>query len=184
MKQATYDYVKQLFSFLLLISCLFTGVQDIQAQQKEYFFGVFAENINADSGVPSPGHAFIGIGKGTPLVCSTDGSETEAWGFYPQKKIAGGLSKWFGAVDGEIRNDVYTKIDHQYFIKISFTDYLKVVGKIEEWKEKQYELTRSDCISFVIECCKIFGDAFIVPDRQGTDTPETYIKKFITLNNL
>lgn len=167
---------------MVITQLVFISSSFSQTGNQEYFFGVFAENINIPS--VSPGHAFIGIGKGTPLVCSTDGSETEAWGFYPRVRVEGGLSKWFGPVLGDVRNDVYTKIDHQHFIKISFSDYIKVQLKINEWKEKQYELTRNDCISFIIDCSKIFEGLLIIPTRTNTDTPESYIKKFIEVNKI
>lgn len=169
---------------LMIIHLGFNLTSFSQTNNQEYFFGVFAQNVNFISNSPSPGHAFIGIGKGTPLVCSTDGSETEAWGFYPEVRIEGALSYIFGPVPSLIKDDIYTRNDHQYFIKISFSDYIKVLAKIEEWKERQYELTRNDCISFVIDCCSIFGDRLIVPNRMNTDTPEIYIKRFIDVNKM
>lgn len=146
---------------------------------QDYFLGVFAENMSISAPV---GHAFIGIGKGTPLICDINGNTTEVWGFYPKVRIMGGKSIWFGPVDSEVKSDVMTKIDKQSFVKIEFSDYIKVQLKIEEWKKKQYELTRNDCISFLIDICNTLPDRLIVPRRETTDTPDSYVRKLINLN--
>ncbi|HEX2787611.1 MAG TPA: hypothetical protein VHP32_06865 [Ignavibacteria bacterium] len=147
---------------------------------QEYYFGVFAEKWDASALV---GHAFIGIGKGTPLTCDINGNETEIWGFYPKKKVDGAKSYWFGPVDGNIASDVFTKIDRQFFIRIDFSDYLKIQLKVEEWKKKQYQLTRSDCISFLIDVCSTLPDRIKVPTRETTELPDDYVKKLIIQNN-
>ena len=165
--------MKKLFIFLGIIC--FTN--SVRAQ--EYFVAFFGENINLPS---SPvGHAFIGIGKGTPLTCDINGEETEMWGFYPRVKIEGGKSYWSGPVDAEVKNDVRTHIDQYYSKRISFSDYIKVNLKIEEWKKKQYQVTRQDCISFFIDIATLFTDINL-PDRTTFTLPEAYVKKFIELN--
>jgi hypothetical protein len=155
------------------------STKPVPSLPQEYFIGVFAENIAVASPV---GHAFIGIGKGTPLVCSTDGSETEAWGFYPKVRVEGAKSYWFGPMDAVVRNDIYTKMDHQFFKKITFDEYIKIKLKIEEWKKKKYELTRNDCISFTMDVCKTLDGTIIVPVRETTDTPDKYVLKLINVN--
>lgn len=148
---------------------------------QEYFIGFFGERPNV-ANVSVVGHAFIGIGKGTPLTCNIDGTETEMYGFYPQSHIAGGISYWYGPVDGHIVSDVRTQINTYYFKKIEFSDYIKVQLKMEQWKEKQYQLTRQDCISFFIEVASIFSDVK-VPDRKTFGLPNDFVNQFIFLNN-
>lgn len=158
-----------------------TSALNFNSPSEEYYFGVFAEKWDASASA-FVGHAFIGIGKGTPLTCDIDGNETEIWGFYPQKKIEGAKSYWFGPVDGKIASDIFTKIDRQFFIRIDFPDYLKVQLKVEEWKKKQYQLTRSDCISFLIDVCNTLHEKIIVPKREGNELPDDYVKKLINQN--
>jgi hypothetical protein len=160
-----------LFAFIL-ISTLSVKAQD-------YFVGFFGEETSSTN----IGHAFIGIGKGTPLSCNMDGSETIMFGFYPKVRIEGGKSFWFGPVDATVKNDIKTKISSYVFKKISFVDYVKISAKIEEWKKKKYELTRNDCISFFIDCAKTFPDV-IIPDRTKFITPNEYVKQFILINKL
>jgi len=148
--------------------------------QTDYFVGFFGEGLSINAPV---GHAFIGIGKGIPLTCDINGSETEMVGFYPKVRIEGGKSIWFGPVDGQIKSDVRTDIKNYVFKKINFADYIKVKLKIEEWKQKKYEMTRNDCISFFIDVAKIFPDTKL-PDRTQFALPEKYVAQFIEINRL
>lgn len=159
---------------------LIFGFQNCIKAQKDYFIGFFAERASLDAPV---GHAFIGIGKGVPLTCDINGEQTEMVGFYPSVRVEGGLSYWFGAVDGIVKNDARTEIANYVFKKIEFADYIKVQLKIEEWKKKKYELTRQDCISFFSDIASLFSD-IILPDRSTFVTPETYVAQFIFLNKL
>ncbi|CAN5753828.1 hypothetical protein BH10BAC3_BH10BAC3_12050 [soil metagenome] len=165
---------KFLLSFLFSINLIFAFTQD-------YFVGFFGERPNIRN-ASAVGHAFIGIGKGTPLACNVDGTETEIYGFYPDAHLAGGLSYWFGPVDGHIANDVFTTINTYYFKKIDFSDYIKVQLKMSEWKTKQYQLTRQDCISFFIEAASIFP-TIKIPNRNTFVLPNDFVNKFIYLNN-
>lgn len=161
-----------------LISCI-TLIQGNTQPQTDYFVGFFAEGLSVTS--PTIGHAFIGIGKGVPLTCDINGSETLMVGFYPKVRLEGVKSIWFGPVDAEVKDDTRTKIDCYVFKKISFADYIKVNLKIEEWKKKKYELTRQDCISFFIDVASTFEDV-VLPDRTKFATPEGYVKQFVTAN--
>lgn len=159
----------------LLISTTFSF------SQSDYFVGFFGEGISVPT---SPvGHCFIGIGKGVPLTCDINGSETEMVGFYPTVRVEGGKSFFFGPVDGSVKDDTRTKISSYVFKKISFSDYIKVKLKIEEWKLKKYLVTRNDCISFFIDIASIFSDTQL-PDRTKFVTPDQYVRQFIFLNKL
>jgi len=148
--------------------------------QTDYFVAFFGEGVSRSAPV---GHAFVGIGKGVPLTCDLNGSETVMVGFYPKVRIEAGKSLWFGPVDGTVKNDTRSQIDSYVFKKISFADYIKVNLKVEEWKKKKYELTRQDCISFFIDVAKIFSDTKL-PDRTKFVTPDTYVRQFILINKL
>jgi len=148
--------------------------------EDQYFVAFFGEKQNAGSPV---GHAFIGIGKGTPMTCNLDGSETEMVGFYPAKRTEGGKSYWYGPVDGKVKSDVRTQTDLYVFKKISFADYIKVQLKIKEWNKRKYELTRQDCISFFSDIAGLFGD-ITLPERGEYTLPETYVARFILINKI
>lgn len=161
-------------------SGLFLVLSSTRVQAQDYFVGFFGENISVAAPV---GHAFIGIGKGTPMTCDINGNETQMAGFYPTVRIQGGLSYWFGPVDGQIKNDVRSVIDDYVFKRIQFADYIKVQLKIAEWQKKQYQVTRQDCISFFIDVASIFPDIKL-PDRSQFTTPSDYVTNFIFINKL
>lgn len=168
--------------FYLLVILFFCINIDAKAQDsKDYFIGFFAERTSVSDA--QIGHAFIGIGKGVPLTCDINGTQTEMFGFYPSVHIEGGKSLWVGPVDGQIKNDVRTQIDNYVFKKIAFADYLKVQLRVEEWKKKKYELTRSDCVSFFQDISSMFPD-IVLPDRTKYVTPNTYVAQFIFINKL
>src|SRR5450432_4024026 len=171
--------MKKYFICLLFLGLAILPIQQARSQDNlDYFVGFFGERISPSAPV---GHAFIGIGKGVPLTCNIDGTETEMFGFYPTKRIDGAKSFWFGPVPGSIKNDVRSNTDNYVFKKINFSDYIRVQLKMEEWKNKQYEVTRQDCISFFQEVAKLFDD-IVLPDRTQFVTPETYVSQFIVLN--
>lgn len=169
-EKAMINFLKSLFFVLVLNANSFA--------QTDYFVGFFGENVGTNAPF---GHAFIGIGKGTPLTCDINGSETEMIGFYPKVRIEGGKSFFFGPVDGQVKNDVRTSINSYTFKKITFADYIKVKLKIEQWKTRKYELTRTDCISFFIDIASTFTDTQL-PDRTQFVTPEAYVRQFIFIN--
>jgi hypothetical protein len=166
----------KLFKSVLFIFLISTK----SVAQTDYFVGFFGEGI----GISAPvGHAFIGIGRGIPLTCDLNGSETEMVGFYPKVRIEGGKSILFGPVDSQVKDDVRTTINSYAFKKITFDQYLRAKLKIEQWKTRKYELTRNDCISFFIDVASIFPDTKL-PDRTQFVTPDAYVRQFIFLNKL
>jgi hypothetical protein len=54
---------------------------------------------------------------------------------------------------------------------------------MEEWKKKQYQVTRQDCISFFIDVASIFPDIKL-PNRATFTTPSDYVINFIFINKL
>jgi len=147
---------------------------------QNYFIAFFGENLNPISGSVT-GHAFIGIGKGIPLTCDIYEDSTEMFGFYPKIQIQGGKSLWAGPVPGQVKNDVRTDINLYFYQKIEFADYIKVHLKMESWKTKQYQLLRSDCISFFIDIASICPNIKI-PDRKTYTLPQNYVYQFIQIN--
>jgi hypothetical protein len=167
---------KYLFLSLLFF---FFHAQEVAFAQT-YFVGFFGSETNLPTTI---GHAFIGIGKGTPMTCNMEAPETEMFGFYPAVRISGGKSLWFGPVDSEVKSDINTKITSYAFKRIDFADYIKVSAKFEEWKKKKYELTRQDCIAFFVDVARLFPN-LIVPDREKYILPDQYVKQFIKANSL
>jgi hypothetical protein len=165
----------------LLIIAVFILVSMKGKAQNDYYVCFFGEKVSIPA---SPvGHAFIGIGKGTPLTCDLNAQETEMVGFYPSVRVEGGKSFWLGPVDGKIKPDIKTQIDDYSFKKISFADYIKVKLKIDEWLGKKYQVTRQDCISFFIAVGEIFPDV-VLPDRSRFVTPDDYVRNFIEVNKI
>lgn len=146
--------------------------------QTDYYVCFFGEKISSSAIV---GHAFIGIGKGTPLTCDIYGEETEMIGFYPKVRTEGGKSLWFGPVDGSIRNDIKTELDSYIFRRIDFANYINIKLRIEQWKNKKYQLTRQDCISFFIDVASLVSNIEL-PDRSKYTLPDQYVKEFIIKN--
>ncbi len=164
--------MRKVFVYLFLVLLTQT------AYAQGYFIAFLAENPNT-TGV---GHAFIGIGKGTPLTCDVNGNTTELWGFYPKSRLSGGKSFWAGPVEGKIMSDIRTHADHFTYRRIDFADYLKIQLKVEEWKKKQYRLTKNDCVTFFIDVAGLFPGKISIPDRTKFQTPGSFVSQFINAN--
>lgn len=157
-------------TLFLMISLTFLSVQ---AQDK--YFVAFC----ADGGVP--GHAFISIGRESAISQSSVHDGT--WGLYPATSSGAAKSIVIGEVPGGLRDDFLRNKDYTYVIEVSKAEYDMVKSTISKWKNKNYELAETDCLSFVIEVATIFSARITIPPRTGFDNfPARYLKKLIEVN--
>lgn len=167
---------------LLTSVCLFILIH-ASAQKKDYFV-VFC---GKEASYNTLGHAFIMTGKGDPFTCNIDNGDGEAFGLYAAdtqnadntckpKAINAGKSYFVGQLPGCLFNDVYTKVSNYLILRCTYEEYLQVHMEIENWKNKNYELKKQDCLSFVIGVAKLFSSQLSVPARSGFDNfPNQFI---------
>ena len=149
--------------FLFLISAII-----VQAQDR--YFIVFCGNDGM------PGHAFVMFGRESESekMSIIDG----AWGLYPSNSRQGGKSFIIGEVPGEIRDEGITKkCNYKVVSEVSKSEYENGLEVKSQWTSRgRYELTKSDCVSFLIAVARCV-DSLRVPDRNGLDNfPARYLK--------
>ncbi len=157
--------------------------------QKKDYFVVFC---GKEASQNSLGHAFIMIGKGDPFTCNIDGGDGEAFGLYAQgissssckpDGLNAAKSYFIGKLPGCLFNDINTKVSNYLVIRCTFEEYLTVQMEVENWKNKNYELKKQDCVSFVIAVAKLFDSQLVIPSRSGFDNfPNKFILKLKNLN--
>lgn len=133
----------------------------------------------ADKGIP--GHAFVSLGRESDELESsvTDGT----WGMYPQNSVSGIESVIIGEVPGVIKDDYFRNKDYSLVVEVSKGKYEVAKTVLEKWRSKDYELLKSDCLSFVIEIANVLKDEITVIPRTGFDNlPAEYLKKLILEN--
>lgn len=127
-----------------------------------------------------PGHAFVSFGKEdyNQQISITDGS----WGLYPNSRLSGAASYIIGEVPGGIANDFLTKIDFRFIKEVDGSTYTSALAIKNDWLNKNDELLKSDCVSFVIEVAnKIPG--LKLPQRSGLENlPVLYLQCLIEIN--
>ncbi len=129
----------------------------------------------ADEGIP--GHAFINFGRESDLQRSsiTDGT----FGMYPKE----GIKIKIGEVPGELRDDFLRNSDHKLIVEVNKAEYDNCLGILNKWRSKNYELIKSDCLTFVIEIANAISSKIKVPTRIGFDNlPAEWLKKLIQTN--
>lgn len=127
------------------------------------------------------GHAFISLGRedSEKLMTIYDGT----WGLYPKEDKDSGKSFFIGEVPGEIRDDLLTKNDYTYIIIVSEDEYNQALQKVVEWQNKDYELLKNDCLSFLIDVANIVKEKIEIPERRGyKNLPAEYLKALINQN--
>lgn len=159
---------------LLTVTTLFFG--QIGISQGRAFI-----TFHAKSGVP--GHAFVSFVRedGIPKKTALDG----VWGMYPISSFNGGKSFFVGEVPGEIRNDFLTRRDVGLTVKITPQEYAKALEIKNRWSNKNYELTESDCLSFVMEVATSLAHKLSLPDRSLLKNfPYNYVNELRNLNTI
>jgi hypothetical protein len=68
-------------------------------------------------------------------------------------------------------------------MRITFDEYLMVLGEIEKWKKKNYQLMESDCVSFVRSVASLFSPKITLPsDNMTNKLPINFVKALIDAN--
>lgn len=156
--------------------------------EQEYFIAFVGREAANGS---RAGHAFVIIGKGTPMTCDVEHGDGEAFGFYPSSSdnpcepgpLPTGKVIILKPVPGCLINDLYTPYSNWVTIRCGFEDYLMVLGVIEEWKKRPYRLGQQDCLSFLMEVAKLFDDRLLIPERAGMDMfPNRFVVRLKELN--
>lgn len=128
------------------------------------------------------GHAFISLGyeDSEKLMTVNDG----AWGLYPKESLNGVKSLVIGQVPGKIVDDYLRDTDLILVITVNDEEYEKVISKLNLWSTKNYELLKSDCLSFLIDVANIFSYKLNIPRRTGLENhPAKFLEKLIENNN-
>lgn len=127
------------------------------------------------------GHAFISLSQENPEKRMTEFHG--AWGLYPKGEIQGGKSLFIGEVPGEIRSDLLTKQDKVLTRIVTKEQFSKAKIILGEWRKKNYELLKQDCLSFIIEIANILSNEINIPERVNFENhPSLYIERLIELN--
>lgn len=154
----------------------------------EYFVAFVSREASNGS---RAGHAFVIIGKGTPMTCDVEHGDGEAFGFYPSSESnpcqpgsqPTGKDILLKPVPGCLIDDLYTPYSSWLTVKCSFEEYLMVFGVVEEWKKRPYRLGRQDCLSFLTEVANLFSDRLRIPDRMGLENfPNRFVLRMQELN--
>ena len=129
------------------------------------------------------GHAFVSLvwEDSKEQMTRLEGT----WGLYPKRSKDGGKSFFIGEVPGEIRDDIKTQKDLIFSLKVNDVEYSTAIKIINQWKNKNYELLESDCLSFIIQIACIAEKRIVIPKRSGFENhPARYLTKLINLNKL
>ncbi|TXF82341.1 hypothetical protein FUA23_21820 [Neolewinella aurantiaca] len=164
--------LKHLLFLILVLPTVF--INNLYCQNR-YFVAFCASNQNL-------GHAFISLGYESPerMMTVHDGT----WGMYPKTKIEGVISVFFGSVPGEIRNDFLTNRNQSFHLVVSENEYKKSLEVLNKWKNKDYQLLKSDCLSFIIEVATIFEHQIEIPIRDNfLNLPSYYLSELIRINS-
>lgn len=139
----------------------------------------------------SPGHAYVVLSA--PINAFERRCErADGFGHNPKSKsltslvdvnvtIAEGVK--FAITEGGVVNEDLASLDPSYSLstRVSSEQYNKIKWLIETWRRKDYVLTQSDCITFIIEVAEILQRVKI-PERKINQFPADYLKSLIDAN--
>lgn len=159
-------------SAIIFFLTLLTGVGNAQ----DKYFIVFCGN----EGIP--GHAFVVFGRESysDQMSIVDG----AWGLHPASGKEGGKSFIIGEVPGAIREEgIGKKCDFNVVREVSQSEYSNGLDIKKQWASKgKYELTKSDCVSFLIAVAQTVK-SLKIPTRAGLDNfPAKYVQSLSNNN--
>lgn len=167
--------MRSLFFFILFALALCSNLYG----QDKRFLVFYAKKESWDD--KTAGHAFISFIKEDPIQKMT--IVEGCWGFYPKKTSQGVLSIAIGSVEGNIKDDFLTQKDVGLTVEVNKSEYENALLIKDKWNSKQYELTVSDCVSFVIEIAQSLSGKLNLPQRGFFDLPHSYIEELKLLND-
>lgn len=123
------------------------------------------------------GHAFMCL-----ALLLNSGIKEDCYGFYPRENTVKGYIGGPGVVDGEFQKNPsrFTRITQSLTILISDGQRRTILGLVNEWNTKNYDLTRQQCVDFVRAVATAAG--LKVPPRNTTDFPVDLLTKVKNLN--
>ena len=155
--------------------------------------GYFVAFVGREASLNSnAGHAFVILGKGTPMACNVDGGDGEAFGFYPvttdnpcnnsETPPAKNILK-MRPVPSCLVNDAHTPYDTWVAVPCTFDEYIIALGVVHVWKAKTYELGERDCLSLMIDVAATVDGKLRLPERTGAlNFPHQYVEELKRLN--
>ena len=178
--------------FLILSSCnsnsnekaLFTSnsIAKISSKSKKVYKAISICAERPNTGNKSVfGHAFANWITENPEMKRTEFEYS--WGFYPKSTMSGILS-FTGPVEGTFKDDWLGKrhLDVCIYKKVSNETYQRALKLKDnyEFNRATYELSKEDCLSFIIELSNTIG--LNVPTRKKLELPHQYVNRLKTLN--
>lgn len=157
---------------LLLILLPFFGHAANEADKGRKYFVVFLATSQG-----RVGHAFVSFGyeDDSRSQSVTDGT----WGMYPEKD--GDKKSVIGSVPGKIKDDYLVRSEVKMIEEVSKSQYESALRVLKKWRDKDYELLESDCVTFVMEVAQAIG--LNIPSRSGLDNfPAKYVGKLKQAN--
>lgn len=164
---------KYTYFILLLIFCC-TNFSTSASAQERRFLTFYATT----SGMV--GHAFVAYLREDNRRQQTvvDG----VWGFYPVSRVDLAKGFFVGEVPGQIRSDFLTRPDYGFTVEVNRQEYERAIQIRDRWANATYELTKQDCVSFVMEVAASLSHKLHLPERSRLDWPHDYIEALRVLN--
>ena len=169
--------LKKIVCMFLLATSTFalTKTIDIRnmSEKNAYYIVFCARKPDIKNNKSLTGHAFVifGIEDHQKKM-----SISSAFGFYP--KNGKGIVE---AVPGKIAKELFSsKISSKLIVKVNSHHWQEAKKIKKKWQNKKYHLTKSDCVSYVIETANAIG--IKVAKRKKLDLPYEYIDKLIAKN--
>lgn len=166
-------------SFWFLIVTMLLGLSQVDTMEAETLGIQFMASETSWTDGEFVGHAFICLS-----VYLNSGIKEDCFGFYPRegekKPFIGGP----GVVKSEFQKNPnrFSRISVSFTTPISYVQRGQIIGMIDEWNSKNYDLTNQSCIDFVNSIAKALN--LITPTRSATDLPVTYLRNLSNVNPL
>lgn len=161
---------------LVLLFAVFLG-RTISAQSIQVEF--VASNVSWTNSEYT-GHAFMCI-----ILPTGSGPKEDCYGFYPRNSGIKGFIGGPGVVQSEFQKKPsrFSRITTSIRKNSISEDQRRAILKlVNDWNNKNYDLTNQSCIDFVAAVAKEIN--WEVPSREATELPETYLNKLKYANEL
>ena len=124
------------------------------------------------------GHAFMCI-----ALLLNSGIKEDCYGFYPKADNIKGYIGGPGVINSEFHKKPsrFSRVDQSLIVPISESQRRAILGLVNDWDSKNYDLTKQHCVDFIRSVAVAAG--LKVPDRVGSDFPADLVAKLKTLNH-
>jgi hypothetical protein len=123
------------------------------------------------------GHAFMCL-----ELLLNSGIKEDCYGFYPKNDNIKGFVGGPGAVNSEFKKNPsrFSRIDQSLKVPISDVQRRTILGLVNDWDSKNYDLTKEQCVDFIRAVAQAAG--LKVPPRDTLDFPVDLVAKLKKLN--